>query len=92
MSVKPFRWSAHALANLAAREIPRAEADQTLADPERVETVSQSRTIYMRRYHDARLGQQMLLRAIVQDEEEHRLVITVYITSKIGKYMKGASS
>lgn len=90
--MKPFRWSAHALANLAAREIPRAEADQTLAAPERVETVSESRTIYMRRYQDARFGQQMLLRAVVEEEQEHRLVITLYITSKIGKYMKGASS
>lgn len=89
--MKPFRWSAHALANLDAREIPRAEADQALAAPERVETVTQSRTIYMRRYHDPRLGQQMLLRAVVEEEQEHRLVITVYITSKIGKYMKGVS-
>lgn len=89
--MKPFQWSAHALASLAAREIPRTEADQTLADPELMETVSQARTIYMRRYHDARLGQQMLLRAVVEETHEHLFVVTVYITSKIGKYMKGAS-
>lgn len=89
--MKPFRWSAHALGNLAAREIPRAEAERTLSDPERVERTGQSRSVYMRRYHDVRLGQEMLLRAIVEEQQEHQLVITVYITSKIGKYMKGVS-
>jgi hypothetical protein len=89
--VKPFRWSAHALGNLAAREIPREEAGRTLADPERVERIHPSRAIYMRRYSDARLGQEMLLRAVVEEEAEQRVVITVYITSKIGKYMKGGT-
>ncbi len=45
----------------------------------------------MRRYSDARLGQEMLLRAVVEEEAGHCVVITVYITSKIGKYMKGAT-
>ena len=32
----PVRWTTHALQNLADREIPRDEADQTLAQPESV--------------------------------------------------------
>jgi hypothetical protein len=32
----------------------------------------------------------MLLRVVVEETPEERVVMTVYITSKIGKYMKGA--
>jgi hypothetical protein len=42
----------------------------------------------MRRYFDERLQQEMLLRAVVEETAEERVVTTVYITSKIGKYMK----
>jgi hypothetical protein len=89
--LKPFQWSAHALGNLVVREIPREEADRTLAEPERVEAIRPARAVYMRRYRDARLGQEMLLRAVVDEESERHVVVTVYITSKIGKYMKGES-
>lgn len=89
--MKPFHWSAHALGNLALREIPREEVERTLAEPERLDTVHSSRAVYMRRYRDARLGQEMLLRAVVDEESERRVVVTVYITSKIGKYMKGVA-
>ncbi len=43
----------------------------------------------MRRYFDERLQQEMLLRAVVEETAEEWVVTTVYITSKIGKYMKG---
>jgi hypothetical protein len=43
----------------------------------------------MRRYQDSHLGQQMLVRAVAEETGEEVLVITVYITSKIGKYMRG---
>ena len=43
----------------------------------------------MRRYFDARFQQQMLVRLLVEESSEERVVITVYITSKIDKYMKG---
>ncbi|MDA4132722.1 MAG: DUF4258 domain-containing protein [Thaumarchaeota archaeon] len=85
-----IRWSAHALKNLADREIPRAEAELALADPERLEPGRPPRTVYMRRYFDARLQKEMLIRAVVEETPNERVVTTVYITSKIGKYMKGA--
>ncbi len=88
--MRPIRWSGHALKNLADREIPRAEAELALAEPERLEATRAPRTVYMRRYFDARLQQEMLVRAVVEDTQEERVVTTVYITSKIGKYMKGA--
>lgn len=86
--MKPFRWSAHALKNLSDREIPRAEAEKALADPERVSPASSSRHFFMRRYFDDRFQREMLVRALVEETAQERIVITVYITSKIGKYMK----
>lgn len=42
----------------------------------------------MRRYFDERLEQQMLMRVLVEETSTEEVVITVYITSKIDKYMK----
>jgi len=89
--LKPLRWSAHALKNLSDREIPRAEAEKTLADPEAVSPASSSRQFSMRRYFDERFQREMLVRALVGETAEERVVITVYITSKIGKYMREAA-
>jgi hypothetical protein len=89
--LKPIRWSHHALKSLADREIPREEAEKTLSSPELVVPGSSTRRVFMRRYRDARLGQEMLVRAIAEEKADEVLVITVYITSKIGKYMKGTT-
>jgi hypothetical protein len=48
------------------------------------------RQVYMRRYHDSVLDQEMLLRVIVQETETRRVVVTVYKTSQIKRYLKGA--
>jgi uncharacterized protein DUF4258 len=87
--LKPVRWSAHALKNLADREIPREEAEKTLLGPELALPARRPRRFLMRRYFDQRLQQQMLLRALVEETPSEDVVITVYITSKIDKYMKG---
>jgi len=89
--MKPIRWSPHALQNLADREIPRHEAEEALLNPELILTAAPPRQIFMRRYFDPRFSQEMLVRAVVEETAEERLVITVYITSKISKYMKGAA-
>lgn len=85
--MKPVHWTHHALKNLADREIPREEANQALSSPELVSPGRGSRKIYMRRYFDSRLQQQMLIRVIVEETPGELVVTTVYITSKIGKYM-----
>ena len=89
--MKPIRWSSHALKNLADREIPREEAEKTLLSPEVVVPGGPQRQIFMRRYLDIRFGQEMLVRAVVEEKADEALVITVYITSKISKYMKGTT-
>lgn len=70
------------------REIPQAEAEGAVTAPERVAPLDGSRQFFMRRYFDKRLGQEMLLRVLVKETSQARTIITVYTTSKIGKYMK----
>jgi nitrate reductase beta subunit len=87
--MKPVRWSPHAIDNLADREIDRAAAEKTLANPEFVVPGQLPRLVLMRRYFDQVLQQEMLLRMVVEDTLTERIVITVYKTSQIAKYLKG---
>lgn len=43
----------------------------------------------MRRFLDPNLGREMLLRVIVEDGFAERVVVTVYKTSRIYKYLGG---
>jgi len=87
--MKPVRWSPHAIDNLADREIERAAAEKTLANPEFMVPGQLPRLVLMRRYFDQVLQQEMLLRMVVEDTSTERIVITVYKTSQIAKYLKG---
>lgn len=42
----------------------------------------------MRCYFDTSLGHEMLLRVVVEETAVERVVITVYKTSRIAKYLK----
>jgi hypothetical protein len=85
--VKPLRWTSHAVAALAERGIDRAEAELTIATPEHSVDDPPYRTILMRRYFDAGLDREMLLRVVVEDTLRERVVVTVYKTSRIAKYL-----
>jgi hypothetical protein len=87
--VKRVHWSAHALQNLADREIEREQADGTLAAPEFVVAGQAGRKVLMQRYVDRILHQQMLLRMIVEETMDEIVVVTLYKTSQIEKYLKG---
>lgn len=85
--MKPVRWTLHALDDLAARDISREEAERTMAEPDRVaEGRRRPRVIYQRRYHDALMGEEMLLRVVIEETELERVVVTLYKTSKLEKY------
>jgi len=75
------------LQSLADREIAREEADRALDAPDLVAPGQPPREIFMRRYRDAVLQRDMLLRVIVEETEVERVVITVYKTSQIEKYL-----
>lgn len=84
--MKTVRWTHHALEDLAVRDISREEADRTLREPDRIAEGRKPRIIYQRRYRDALLGEDMLLRVVVEETELERVVITLYKTSKLNKY------
>lgn len=86
--MKAIRWSKHAVESLADREIPRIEVERALTHPDAVSPAGFSRMFLMRRYFDPRLGKEMLIRALVKETAQEMTVIPVYITSKIGKYMR----
>jgi Domain of unknown function (DUF4258) len=83
--VKPLRWPSHALAALVERDIDQVEVERTIAAPELSAIDPPRRVVLMRRYVDGRLGRQMLLRVVVEETPEERVVITVYKTSQIAK-------
>jgi hypothetical protein len=86
---KSIRIPPHTIQNLYDRDIDRAEIERTLDNPEFVVPSFEGRQVYMRRYHDAVLGQDMLLRVVVEEIENELVVVTVYKTSRIERYLKG---
>ena len=89
--MKPMRWTNHALQNLVDREVERDEVDRTLVAPESVVPDLPGRRILMRRYFDQMLQQQMLLRVVVEDAADETVVIPVYRTSQINRYLRGVT-
>jgi hypothetical protein len=84
--LKPIRWTSHAWDDLAVRDIPRDEAERTLAAPDHIAEGRKPRAIYQRRYYDTLLGQEMLLRVVIEETELERVIVTLYKTSKFKKY------
>ncbi len=75
--------------NLTDREIDRSAAEATLDEPEFAVPDPPGRQILMRRYSDRVLRQNMLLRMIVEETASETVVVTVYKTSQIGRYLEG---
>lgn len=89
--MKPVRWTAHASQNLIDREIDRQIVEETIARPQYVAPDPPDRTIHMRRYFDQVLQQEMLLRVVMEESSTEAVVITVYKTSQIERYLKDVS-
>lgn len=89
--MKSLRWTLHALAALEERGIDRAEVEETITTPELSAIDPPQRVVLMRRYFDVRLERTMLLRVVVEEAPRERAIVTVYKTSQIARYMKGAA-
>lgn len=57
--------------------------------PEAVAPSQPPRLVFMRRYHDRGLQQEMLLRIVVEETTTETVVITLYKASQFDKYLKG---
>ena len=60
-----------------------------MREPEAVAPGDAGRQVLMRRYSDEVLGQEMLLRIVVEETSSERVVVTAYKTSRFKKYLKG---
>ncbi len=87
--IKPMRFSLHARLNLRDREIPEEEVERALQQPEFIAPGYANREVYLRRYQDSVLAQEMLLRVVVEETETERVVVTIHKTSQIARYLKG---
>ena len=90
--MKPIRWTDHAKQNLILREIDPEVAYETLRNPESIISISPSRQIWMKKYFDQTLNQEMLLRIVIEETIHEWVVITIYKTSRILKYTQGTQS
>ncbi|MCZ7667405.1 MAG: DUF4258 domain-containing protein [Chloroflexi bacterium] len=85
---KSIVWTKHAEQNLIDREIERPVAERTIREPEQITPDPPGRQIHMRRYSDALLHKEMLLRIVLAETDTAITVITLYKTSQIGRYFK----
>lgn len=85
-----WRWSDHALSNLRDRHIDRQDAERVLERPTTVAEGRWGRKLLMGVCLDRDLGERMLLRIVVEEGDEETVVVTLYKTSRIGKYLPGA--
>jgi hypothetical protein len=87
--LKPIRWSQHALQTLKDRGIDRLEAETTIETPDKIIPGRRPREILVRRYSDPLLQREMALCVLIEETDDERVVITLYKTSQIKKYLEG---
>ena len=80
---------ASASKNLEDQEIDRLEAESTLEAPDRIIPGRTPREILIRRYNDVKLQQEMALCIVLEESDTERIVVTLYKTSQIKKYLEG---
>ncbi len=89
--MKPVRWTAHAEASLRDREIERSEVERALKAPDRRIAGRGAREMLVRGYDDAVVGQRMALCVVVEEHASETVVVTVYKSSRLGKYLAGGT-
>ena len=82
-----FRYSHHAQEEMARRGISQSMVDDVLANPQQIVDTPDGKKAYQSQV-DFGSGRLFLLRAIVAEDVEPNLVVTIYRTSKISKYWR----
>ncbi len=85
--MKPCRLTPHAADEASRRGLTEDHIQSVLINPQQIVPVSEGRKAYQSKIKlsDGRI---MLIRAIVEDVSDERVVVTVYRTSKIAKYWR----
>ena len=82
-----FKLSRHAQRQLERRGIPLAQLESVLNEPQQVVPEQGGRKVYQSQV-DRGDGKIVLLRAIVVDDVDPAVVVTVYQTRQIRKYWR----
>lgn len=80
-----FRFSRHALEELARRGLTRSVIDDVLANPDQVLVENVNKKVFQSKVAFER-GKLFLVRVVVAFDADPPLVVTAYRTSKIDKY------
>jgi hypothetical protein len=86
--MKPIRVLAHAIDNMRDRAVIADAIEAAIRQPEEVEWGQGARRVFMRRYHDPVLQAEMLLRVVTEETPDEIIVVTLYKTSQIRRYLK----
>jgi hypothetical protein len=86
--IMSFRFTTHALQEMARRNITEAEVERVLVNPEQSEMIRVGRAIYQGRIEQGEPPKEYLLRVFVDIDDTPPSVVTVYRTSKIRKYWR----
>lgn len=82
-----YKISRHAQTEMERRDIPLSLVESVLDNPQQIATERDGRKVYQSQVEFGN-GKILLLRVIVADEVDPKVVITVYRTSKIDKYWR----
>jgi hypothetical protein len=84
--MKPFRISLHARNEALRRGIPVEVLESVASNPQQVVPAWGGRVVHQSRMMSQ--DKECLIRVVVAEKNEERVVVTVYRTSKIDKYWR----
>lgn len=87
MNEKKIRYAAHLLERIGRRKIGLDEIESIIENPQQKipDKDDPEREIYQSVIIDSK-GKQKIIRIIIQDIDNEKVVITAYISSKVSKY------
>jgi len=87
-AIHDFKFTDHALIEMARRQISEEDVNAVLANPEQTEIVREGRAVYQSRREMGKPAKVYLLRVFIDIDLRPPYVVTVYRTSKIEKYWR----
>ena len=85
--MKEIKWHSHARARLLERSIDLRLVHKALEHPDEVRGIGAQKIIH-KRYVDSQSNKEYLLRIFLEDRHGEWTILSVYRTSKIGKYWR----
>ena len=89
--MKPIRITGYCDGRIAARKLDRQLVEAVIRSPEQIvpDADDPKRKIYQSRFRDVQ-GKHKLLRIVIEEKQDEIVAVTVYPTSQLRRYWKGA--